>query len=292
MTALRQRMMEDLQLHGYAAGTQVLYLHAVRDLAAYYGKSPDRISEDELRAYFLYLLHEKGVSPSTLKIAICGIKFFFEHTVQRRWPTFRLVRPVREKKLPVVLSIQEIELILRHVHTPQVRVCLSTIYACGLRIGEGVRLQVCDIDSTRMMVQVRLGKGAKDRTVPLPQRTLVSLRHHWTRHRHPQWLFPGRTGRGVPPHQATHPMTTNAVRKAFRSALRASGIAKGASVHTLRHSWATHLLEMGVNLRLIQEWLGHRSANTTALYTHLTHKTKEPAVASINELMEGLTWTT
>jgi site-specific recombinase XerD len=145
-------------------------------------------------------------------------------------------------------------------------------------------LQVADIDGARKLLHVRLGKGAKDRYVPLPERTLEMLRAHWITHRHPVWLFPAR--KGVTP--ATGPMCESGVQRAFRAALQESGIQKRASVHTLRHSYATHLLEAGVNLRVIQTWLGHRSPSSTALYTHLTHKTEDLATEAVNELMNDL----
>jgi integrase/recombinase XerD len=159
---------------------------------------------------------------------------------------------------------------------------LSTIYSCGLRLKEGVSLQVKDIDSSRMGVHVRQGKGRKDRYVPLPERTLAQLRGYWRPHRHPQWLFPSR-GFGQ-----YGPMDESGVQKAFGLALKESGIHKAASVHTLRHSYATHLLEAGVNLRLIQSYLGHDSLNTTAIYVHLTPQAQVEAALTINQLMANL----
>ncbi len=270
MTPLRQRMIEDLQLRGMSERTQEMYVRAVRQLAEHYHKTPERITEEELRDYFLYLKNVKHYSRSATTIALCGIKFFCEQTLKREWTTLTFVRPPREQKLPVILSPEEVRTILAHLKLLRYRVCLATIYACGLRLQEGTHLQVPDIDSARMLVHVRCGKGAKDRYVPLPQRPLELLRQYWTTHRHPVWLFPapGRSGLGLA--TASAPMPRNSVQDAFRAALKASGIQKRASVHTLRHSYATHLLEAGVNLRLIQDYLGHDSPTTTALYTHLT----------------------
>ncbi len=288
MTALQQRMIEDLQLRGMSERTQEMYVRAVRQLAEHYHKSPAHITEEELRQYFLYLKNVKHFSRSASTIALCGIKFFYERTLKKAWPTLTFVRPPQEHKLPVVLSMEAVHTILQCVRLPRYRVCLSTIYSCGLRLQEGTHLQVPDIDSARRLVHVRCGKGAKDRYVPLPQRTLVLLRHSWAIHRHPLWLFPapGRGGMGLP--TATAPMPRNSVQDAFRAALRDSGIHKRASVHTLRHSWAAHLLEAGVNLRLIQEYLGHNSPSTTAIYTHLTAKAEAMATAAINNLLEAL----
>lgn len=288
MTPLRQRMIEDLQLRGLSERTQEMYVRAVRQLAEHYHKSPDRITEDELRQYFLYLKNVKHASRSASTIALCGIKFFYEQTLKREWTILTFVRPPQEHKLPVILSLEEVRTILQCVRLPRYRACLSTIYACGLRLQEGTHLQVPDMDSARMIVHVRTGKGAKDRYVPLPQQTLTLLRHYWTTHRNPVWLFPAPSRSGLGMATASTPMPRNSVQDAFRAALRASGIHKRASVHTLRHSWATHLLEAGVNLRLIQHYLGHNSPSTTALYTHLTVKAEAIAIEAINRLLADL----
>lgn len=285
MTPLRQRMLDDLRLRGFAPKTQEAYVSAVRQLAAHYHKPPDQISEDELRQYFLYLTQIKQVAPSTCTIALSGIKFFFERTLQRQWPTLDLIRPRRQKKLPVVLSIAEVQSILNNLHTQRYRVCLSTIYACGLRLQEGVRLQVGDIDGERLVLQVRGGKGNKDRYVPLPPRSLEWLRDFWRSHRHPTWRFPS-------PHHteacSDRPMDESGVQRALRAALQESGVTKAATVHTLRHSWATHLLEAGVNLRTIQGYLGHASPTTTALYTHLTRNLEGQVVEAVNQVLAAL----
>lgn len=285
-TPLRQRMIEDMHLRGLSARTQEAYVRAVRQLAEYYNKSPDQISEEELRRYFLYLELEKQVSSSTCVIALNGIRFVYQQTLGREWPSLAMVRPPTEHKLPVILSEQEVRQVLGCVKRPHYRVCLSTIYSCGLRLLEGVRLQVSQIDSSRMALHIRQGKGHRDRYVPLPERTLGLLREHWLRHRNPVWLFPSTRTGGMG--TADVPFHASGVQKAFRLALRASGIHKPATVHTLRHSWATHLLEAGVNLRLIQTWLGHNSLTTTAIYTHLTIKAETRATVAINELMDQL----
>jgi integrase/recombinase XerD len=288
MTPLRQRMMEDLQLRGLSAKTQEAYLRAVRQLAEHYHKSPDLITEEELRLYFLYLKNDQHISSSGFSIALCGLKFFYERTLHREWTTLDLARPVREKKLPVVLSVAEVRQILDCLRRPHYRVCLTTIYSCGLRLREGVSLQVGDIDRERMMLHIRQGKGNKDRYVPLPDNTLILLRQYWSTHRHPVWLFPAPTRAGVSPSSATQPMDESGVQRAFKAALQESGVQKDASVHTLRHSYATHLLEAGVNLRLIQAYLGHSSPKTTARYTHLTREANALATDAINRVMQPL----
>jgi len=288
MSYLRQRMIEDMQLRGYAPKTQEAYLRAVRQLAEHFDKSPADLNEEDLREYFLHLKNVKRVSRSTCTQALCGIKFLFQHTLKRDWKTFELVRPPKEKKLPVVLSQEEVRRVLGCLNSFRHHVCLSTIYSCGLRLREGIHLQVADLDSERMVVHLHQGKGNKDRYVPLPDRTLALLRQHWLTHRHPRWLFPARTPRGVPLSEASTPMSTSTVQKAFRAACLESGIQKHATVHTLRHSYATHLLEAGVNLRLIQIYLGHASMKSTAIYTHLTRNGNERAAETINRVMDNV----
>jgi site-specific recombinase XerD len=289
MTKLRQRMIEDMQLRGFSARTQECYVRSVAQLAGHFHRSPDQLSEEELRQYFLYLANEKKVARATATIALCGIKFFFEQTVHKDWPTLRFVRPPREKKLPVVLSRGEVRRILAEVRIPVYRACLTTIYACGLRLLEGAHLEVPDIDSARMALHIH-GKGKKDRYVPLPEPTLEILREFWRTHRSPQWLFPAPTRHGLKHSLANNggPVNRSSLQSAFKRALKKTGIAKRAHVHTLRHSYATHLLEAGFNLRVIQENLGHRSARTTQIYTHLTQEVHQSLVRPLNDLMTGL----
>jgi len=282
MNALRQKMIEDMQLHGFAERTQEAYLLAVRQLAKHYRKSPDQIEEEELRQYFLFLKNERHASRSTCTLALCGIKFFYERTLGREWKTFEFVRPAKEKKLPVVLSVSEVGRVLGWVHRQPYRVCLTVIYACGLRLLEGVHLEVNEIDGERKLIHIHAGKGGKDRYVPLPETCLHLLRWHWMTHRNPVWLFPAfQEGRD-------QPMNESGLQRAFRAAVRESGVQKKATVHTLRHSYATHLLEAGVNLRIIQEYLGHSSPATTAIYTHLTSVTETQIRNTVDELAASL----
>jgi len=288
MSELRQKMIECLQLRGLSERTQEAYVRAVRQLSEHYHKSPDLITEEELRQYFLHLKNIKRYSRNTMTIAICGIRFFYQHTLNHSWAIFGIVRPAPEKKLPVILSVEEVRKVLSRIRLPRYRVCLSLIYSCGLRLQEGTNLRVADIDSGRMMIHVRHGKGAKDRYVPLPQRTLKLLRDYWKTHRHPGLLFPAEGRNHGKLAQAIEPMSKRSVQQAFRAALKDSRLNKRASVHTLRHSWATHLLEAGVNLRLIQEWLGHSSPATTSVYTHLTAKAEQLGAQAIDQLMSDL----
>ena len=286
MPPLRQRMIEDMQLRGLSKGTQTTYVRSVRQLAEHYDKSPDQITEEELRQYLLHLRSVKQVSASTFTVALSAIKFLYQYTLKKALPTLELARAPQEKKLPVVLSTDEVRRVLGIIRRPCYRACLSTIYACGLRLREGIHLQVKDVDSDRMLVHVRHGKRSKDRYVPLPQATLHMLRRFWCTHRHAVWLFPGRPPPGMPPSSATAPVTRGGIQLALGSALQDCGIQKPATVRTLRHSYATHLLEAGVDLRYIQAYLGHASLETTVVYAHLTAKGEDRVARTINQVIE------
>jgi site-specific recombinase XerD len=285
ITPLRQQMHQDLQLAGLSQRTQEAYLRAVRQLAAHFRQAPDQLAEKQLREYLLYLKNDKQFAPSSLIIAACGIKFFYTHTAPRDWKTLQKLRVPRAKTLPDVLTIDEVRRLIDAVRTPHNRTYFWTVYSLGLRLQEGLNLQVGDIDGARMLVHVHHGKGAKDRYVPLPLRTLTLLRQYWATHRHPLWLFPA-TGRD---HQhaasATGPMERSSVQGAMRRVVQELDFRKAISIHTLRHSYATHLLEAGVNLRLIQQYLGHSSLQTTMVYLHLTSLGQEQARAAIERVM-------
>jgi integrase/recombinase XerD len=283
MTALRQRMSEDMKLRRLAPSTQAAYLRSVRDLAQYYHKPPDQISGEELRQYVVYLIEDRQLAPNTWAAVLCGIKFLYTYTLKREWPLEDVVCSPKAKRLPVVLSTGEVSRILHLVRSEAVRPCLYTIYACGLRVSEGVGLTVANIDSARMQLQIRASKGDKDRYVPLPALILDQLRKYWLTHRHPVYVFP-KQGRAT----ATDTLSRKTVWTVFKTALAESRVGKDATVHTLRHSWATHLLEAGVSLRLIQRWLGHNSPRTTALYTHVTHQAETQALKTLDDLIAGL----
>jgi integrase/recombinase XerD len=284
-TALRQRMHQDLQLAGLSERTQEAYLRAVRQLAEYFHTPPDRLTEPQVRDYFLHLKNDRKFATASLAIAYSGIKFFFSHTAPRDWTTLKKLRVRRDKTLPDVLSVDEVRRLIDAVRTHHNRAYFWTVYSLGLRLGEGLHLQVGDIDSARMMVHVHRGKGAKDRYIPLPSSTLKILRQYWVTHRHPQWLFPA-TGRDQKQAAlATGPMDKSSVQGAMRRVVQELKFQKAISIHSLRHSYATHLLEAGVNLRLIQQYLGHSSLHTTMVYLHLTTVSQEQAVTRIEALM-------
>jgi integrase/recombinase XerD len=287
MTALRQRMIDDLRLRGYADRTVEAYVLAVARLARFHHLPPDRLTEEQLRAYLVYLTTERRIAASSLTVALSGLRFFYEQTLHRQWTILDVARPKREKKLPVVLSRTEVWRVLAAVRTPAYRVCLTTIYACGLRLREATTLAVPHIDGDRALLHIHGGKGGIDRCVPLPRATLDLLRAHWRTHRNPRWVFPAPHRRPARPlnDPAIGPIGPSSLQKAFVAAAAHSGVGKRAHVHTLRHSYATHLLEAGVPLTLIQEYLGHSSPGTTAIYTHVTRELRATALDPINDLI-------
>ena len=287
---LLDRMRQDMQLRGLAPRTQEAYLDAVTGVAAFCARSPnalDSLTEDELRRYFLHLVEDRHASRSTVLQRRAGLRFLVAITLRRTWPVLDLVRPAKRRTLPVVLAPAEVRTLLALVRDPRVRMCLTTIYGCGLRLSEGTGLTTHDIDGARMVLRIRHGKGGRDRYVPLAERVLLLLRAYWraTSPRFPQppgaqWVFPNR--------QATGPLSANTVQRTLIAVGRVSGLPKHVSAHTLRHSYVTHLLEHGVHLRTIQELLGHQSPSTTAIYTNVTPTVASALHATVNSLMATL----
>lgn len=280
-------MIEEMQLRGYAEGTIKVYVQAVARLARHYHRSPETLEEEEIRRYLLHLTVEKKVACGTFKSVLGGLRFFYHKALGREWKNLQVAKPRHAKRLPVVLSREEVWRILDAVRVDVYRVCLTTIYGCGLRLMEGVNLQVPDVDSARGILRIR-GKRLREREVPLPTAALRLLRAHWRTHRSTLWLFPATSPHNHPDSVAREqgPISRDSLQYAFRSAVQKSGLHKRAHVHTLRHCYATHLLEDGVNLRLIQEYLGHSSARTTAIYTHLTREIRDAARDPVNRLMQ------
>lgn len=284
MNDLRQRMTDDLQLRGLSTRTQEAYLRAVRKLAEHFRTPPDQLDEGQVREYLLYLKNDRGFAPGSLRVAVNGIKFFYRFTESRHWNTLLNVRIPPQKTLPDVLARQEVHRLLAAVRTSHNRAYLWTVYSCGLRLNEGLHLQVGDIDSGRMMVHVHRGKGAKDRYVILPQATLRLLRSYWSSHRNPLWLFPALGRSRKQGATATQPMAEASVQGALKRVVHELQLTKSVSVHTLRHSYASHLIEGGISLRRVQQLLGHSSMQTTMRYLHLT----EPEQERTREIIDGL----
>jgi integrase/recombinase XerD len=281
------RFLEDLKLNGKETRTQQAYVRAVRKFAEFLDHSPDLATEDQLRNYLLYLTESKKWAGSTINVAQQALKLFFRITCPRDWPVLKLARVQSEQKLPVVISIDEVHTLLKLIEKPSMRCFFTVVYSMGLRLQEALHLQVADIDSKRWLVHVHRGKGAKDRLVPLPHSAYLELRSYWARHRNPVWIFPaeGRNHKLAP--TAEQPMSESSVQDVIKAVLKQlKWDNRGISTHTLRHCYATHLLEAGVNLRLIQKYLGHKHLTSTMIYLHVTTVGEEAAIAKINSLMK------
>jgi site-specific recombinase XerD len=284
-TVWHKKMVKALRIAGMGESTQKAYVRTMRKLSEFYDKTPDKISEEELVDYFIHCQEVIEWSPATMRICYSGIKFFFINVLKRKWHTLKLAKAKRERRLPAILSREEVKKILAQVNTFHNYTYLKTVYSCGLRLQEGLYLEVSDIDGKRNMIHVHRGKGARHRYVPLPRATYLLLRKYWLTHQNQKLIFPA-VGRGHNKGPVSIiPMSIEGVQGAFRRAKHDAGIQKRASIHTLRHSYATHLLEAGVNLRVIQKNLGHANIETTLVYLHLTNKGMEDAYQIIDTLM-------
>ena len=280
-------MQDALDLNGKSERTKECYTRAIRQIRDHYNKDPEDLTESQIREYFLYRRNVSRWTYSTLKICYYGIRFYYENVLLKKWHIFELFKAPKEKPLPSVLTREEVKNILSRVKEFHNLVFFSTVYSCGLRLQEALNLQVSDIDSERMQIHVHRGKGAKDRFVPLPEKTLNILRTYWLMHRNDRLLFPsiGHSGHEGP--NANEPLSRGSVQGAFQRALKKTKIQKRSiSIHTLRHSYATHLLEAGVNLRVIQRYLGHSNIQTTMVYLHLTKLGQKNAYKIINSIMQ------
>lgn len=263
MTPLRQRMIEDMQLRNLAKNTQALYLHAVERLARFYNQSPDKLTRDQVRKFLVHLVTNEKASPSTINVYRCGLQLFYRVTLRRSWILDDIVCAKAHKHLPVVLSQNEVRQFLKAIQNPKYHALFTTAYATGLRVSELVNLQVTDIDSQRMVIRVRQGKGRKDRYVMLSPQLLTVLREYWQLVKPRTWMFPSSE-------KPTQPVRRETVFRACQQIARRARMNKPVSPHTLRHTFATHLLEAGTDIRTIQALLGHRSLRTTAIYTFVS----------------------
>ena len=261
MTPLRRKMIEDFQIRHFAAGTQKSYLHCVARFAQHFGRSPDLLGQDDVRSFLLHLVNEAKVSYGMLCHYVSALRFLYKITLQRPWNLQTIPYPRPEKHLPEIPTREEILRLLGCVRNLKHRAILMTCYAAGLRVSEVVRLKPTDIDSARMVIYVRQGKRHKDRVVPLSRTLLELLRAYYRAVRPRDWLFPGRYGQHLSVRVAQH---------ACKRARKVSGLTRPMTVHTLRHGFATHLLEAGTNLRTLQLLLGHASLRTTSVYTHVS----------------------
>lgn len=265
-------------------------------IGRHYGADPAALCEEQVRDYFLFLRKERRYAGSSLSIVLAALRCFYSDHLGTgaHWKLWQEMRVRRAQTLPVVFSREEVARLLLAVRCDRFRTVLRLIYGCGLRITEAVGLEVTDIDGAALRIHIRDAKGGKDRSVPVAPALVATLRRFWRRHRHPRWLFPGlrhdwKTAKTPLPERAraaTGPMSASAVQGAFRLALAASGLRKEATPHTLRHSYATHLLEEGVSIRLISQYLGHASLETTLIYTHLSAVSEGQALEALQRLQE------
>jgi len=265
MTPLRRRMVEDMRIRNLAPNTQRMYLQYISSFAKHFGRSPDELEPEHVRAYLVHLADERALSVSTICMATAALRFLYQVTLQRNWTFDQIPVPKAPSKLPVILSPEEVQRFLGSIGNIKHRTLLTTIYAAGLRISEATHLQVRDIDSQRMMLRIEQGKGQRDRYVMLSPRLLEALRSYWRSVKPTTWLFPGE----VP----NKPITTEAIRHVCQRVRRVTGIGKPISPHSLRHAFATHLLEAGTDVRKIQLLLGHRSLATTSQYLKMATST-------------------
>lgn len=261
MTELRQRMIQDLTIRNLSPQTIRQYVKAVAAFSRHFHRSPDKLGPEEVRTYQVHLVEQRKVSLTVLKQAVCALRFFYVYTLRKPFSIDYIPYPKGEKRLPVVLSRDEVSRVLAAPDNVKHATVLATTYATGLRVSEVTALKVGDIDSDRGTILVRRGKGRKDRYVPLSPKLLARLRRYWKLYRPHDWLFPGQ--------RFTAPISPVTVAAVMREACRRAGIRKKATVHTLRHSCATHWLENGVDIRVIQKLLGHSKLESTAIYTHV-----------------------
>jgi integrase/recombinase XerD len=262
MSKLREQMQADLQLIGITPKTQHIYLREVSNLAKYFNKPPEQLEEHEVKEYLLYLLNERNLSQGTYRFYVAGLKFFYRTTLKREEVVANIRYPKQKKTLPIVLAISEVEALFAVTDNIKHKALLMITYSAGLRLSETSRLKVTDIDSKRMMVRVQQGKRNKDRYTILSQTALECLRQYWREYRPKEWLFEGQK-------EGTH-IGLTAIRQIFLAAKKRAGITKPASVHSLRHAFATHLIEAGTSLHHVQLLLGHRSPTTTTVYLHVS----------------------
>ena len=275
-TALAQRMFEDMQLRNFSPHTIVAYLRCVSQFAQHFNTPPDRLGPEHTRAYQQFLMQDKKVAWSTYIVAVCALRFFYDKTLHRPAMVEYMPFPKRPKTLPVILSRQEVATLLLAPSNLKHRVILATLYATGVRVAELCNLQGRDIDSGRMVIQVRQGKGQRDRQVMLSHELLPLLRYYWKRYQLDAWLFPGPT--------RTKPITTRGVCDICRQAGKAAKLSKRVHPHMMRHSFATHLLEDGNDLRCIQLLLGHGSLRSTSLYLHVTSNATQSTLSPLDTL--------
>ena len=282
-----QRTIDQITLSGRSQNTAVTYAREIKLLGLWTKKKLDKINEEDLRNYMLYRRNDCELGASSMRILYNGLKALYQDILGKEWPLLELIKSQKEERLPVVISREEVQAILKHAYKPQHQAYLRLIYSCGLRLSEGLNLTVNDINGKRKLIHIH-GKGAKDRYVPIADKTYEYLRWYWAKHRDPLYIFPA-LNKHKKSGLATKPMSVSAVQSGLRRAVKQAGITRsGIHIHTLRHSYATHLLENGVSIKTVQEYLGHSSLQVTIVYLHLTNWGKEDAFNKINTMMEEI----
>ena len=282
MTPLRQKMLEELQRRNYSQATIRGYILAVKQFAEYFHKSPDLLGAEEVRQFQLYLLNDRKLAPSTVGIRMSALRFFYWKTLKRRDTTFDdMLIPKKQEKLPVVLSPDEVKALIEAASTPTYYTILTVLYGTGMRRTEASRLMVSDIDSERMVIHIHQGKGGRDRDVPMTPNLLSALRQYWRFKQPKTYLFPTPYAEGSDQEQ---PISDKTVWYAVKDAAKRAGIAKKIGPHTLRHSFATHLMESGADLRTIQLLLGHARLDHTLVYLHLSQRHLKAAINPLDQL--------
>ncbi len=279
MTELRRRMIEELRLRNYSPNTITVYIRCIAQFAQHFRLSPDELGPEHIRQYQLFLVQQKKVSWALFNQTVCALRFFYHHILHRDWMIEYIPYPRREDKLPVVLSPAEVAAVFEATHNLKHRTILMTIYAAGLRVSEVTHLRVSDIDSQRQVICVRQGKGRKDRQVMLSPKLLEALRIYWKSYRLRVWLFPGES--------PERPVSSETVWRVCHQAGEAAHLSKPISPHTLRHCFATHLLEEAIDLRRIQVLLGHRNLKTTARYLHVSNLAVRTTVSPLERLPDA-----
>lgn len=284
---LYSQLLQALTLQGKRHKTVDGYARAVRRVAGFFNRCPDNLSAADLKSYFAWMV--ENYSWSSVKVDLWGLSFFYRHVLSRQMDWVAIIKPPKSRSLPDIPTREEVQLLINSVYRLRYRVYFFTVYSMGLRLGEGLGLEVGDINAANRKVHIRQGKGGKDRYVPLPDATLLVLRRFWSTHRNPRLLFPNGSGNEASARTARSPMDRGGVQAAMTAARKCCRIHKHLTIRSLRHAYATHLLELGVDLRSIQVVMGHESPETTARYAHLTDVNRQQARDCIENLVAGFT---
>jgi site-specific recombinase XerD len=264
MTPLREKMIQDMQLQRLSERTQDSYIHNIKQLSLHFKQSPEKLNTEQIKTYMLYLTNQKKYAPNTLNQHLNAIRFLWVHTLQREWKLDKMIRRRRPKRLPVVLNRKEVQQLLLSIRDDSHRMAYTLMYYCGLRCSEVLGLKKEDVDLTALTIHIKLGKGKKDRIVPLPSHLKIPIKYFLLSPIRSHCLFPSKKN-------PTKPVDNSTLERVIKICLKQCNIDKRATPHSLRHAYATHLIENGIDIRIIQKLLGHKSISTTLVYTHVTN---------------------